>query len=84
MRDASGTNDVVDPSTKKSLNLANLTRGELIELIQSGINEHPKFVTLVSTAISNAHNRLYLDSIKPLPYVDYDTIREIPPEVALP
>jgi hypothetical protein len=75
MCDASGTNDVVDPSTKKSLNLANLTRDELIQLIQSGINEHRKFVSLVSTAISNAHSRVHLTSLKPLPYVDHDALR---------
>jgi hypothetical protein len=85
MSDASNLNKVIDPSTQNSLGLAHLTRDELIELIQNGINEHPKFVTLVSTAISNAHNRVHLASIAPLPYVDYDQLRrKISPQVALP
>jgi hypothetical protein len=75
MKDASSRNNVIDPSTQNSLSLAHLTRDELIELIQNGINEPPKFVTLVSTAISNAHNREYLASIKPLPWVNYDQRR---------
>ena len=75
MNDASSLNNVIDPSTQNSLSLAHLTRDELIELIQNGVNEHPQFVTLVSTAISNAHNRKYLASIEPLPYVNYDNLR---------
>src|SRR5271170_8333105 len=75
MNDASSLNNVIDPSTQNSLGLAHLTRDELIELIQTGVNEHPQFVTLVSTAISNAHNRKYLASIEPLPYVNYDNLR---------
>ena len=75
MNDASNLNNVIDPSTQNSLSLAHLTRDELIELIQNGINEDPIFVTLVSTAISKADNRVYLASIEPLPWVSYNQLR---------
>jgi hypothetical protein len=76
MSDAqSSLNNVIDPSTQNSLSLAHLTRDELIALIQSGLNEHLQFVTVVSKAISNAHNREYLASIEPLPWVSYDQLR---------
>lgn len=74
MSDTSNLKNVIDPSTKKSLSLANLTCDELIELIQSGINKYPKFVALVSTAISNADARVHLASIKPLPAVNYERL----------
>jgi len=84
MSDAPSLNNIVDPSTKNSLSPAHLTCDELIELIQNDINEHPKFVALVSTAISKAHTHVHLASIEPLPDVSYDNLRrKILPQVAL-
>src|SRR5271170_7269217 len=66
MTDASITfESLAEQISKQSLNLQNLTRDDLIGLIQSGISRYPEFVILVSTAVLTADNRVPVESPTP-------------------
>ena len=49
----------------KFINLQNMTRDDLIELVHRGVNRYPEFGALLSEAALTADNRVRLESLKP-------------------
>ena len=58
-------NSLAGQTPEHSLNLQNLTRDELIELIHQGVNRYPEFGIPLSAAVLTADNRVRLESLKP-------------------